>query len=97
MIARVTKFQARIDRLDEVKKIYDEAIFPAAKAQKGFNSGYLLIDRKTGDCVAIGFWDNENAVNTDEKKGHLQERVNMIKDLWLKTPVPELYEVSSIY
>jgi hypothetical protein len=94
MIARVAKFQARIDKLDEVKKIYDEAIFPAAKSQKGYHNGYLLIDYKTGNCITIGLWENENVAHTDEQKGHLQERINMIKDIWLKPAVPELYEVA---
>lgn len=94
MIARVTRFKVKAGKLDEVKKIYENGIFPAVKKQKGYRNGYFLIDRKTNQCISVGFWDNQNEAVTDEQKGHLQERANMIKDLCSELPVPELYEVA---
>jgi hypothetical protein len=94
MIARVTSIKVKAGKLDEVKKIYENGIFPAAEMQKGYRNGYFLIDRKTNQCISVGFWDSQNEAVTDEQKGHLQERANMIKDLCSEPPVPGLYEVA---
>jgi hypothetical protein len=97
VIARVATFQVNIDKLEEVKKNFDQGIAPDAQKRKGFRSGYLLFDRKTGKCVSIGFWDSEKDVLDDEGKGHYQGRVDMVKDLFLKPFNREIYEVSSQY
>jgi heme-degrading monooxygenase HmoA len=94
MIARVGRFQVNIDKLDEVKKVFKEGVIPAAKLRKGYRSGYLLIDRKTGKCISIALWDSEEDAITDEQSGHFQERVNLGKELFTAPPVRELYEVA---
>ena len=95
MIARVVRFQVNVDKLDEVKKSFEKDVFPAVKLQKGYRSGYLLTDRKTGNCISIAFWDTEHDVLVDEQSGHFQERVNMGKEFFVAPPVRELYEVAS--
>jgi hypothetical protein len=42
MIARVGRFQVNADKLEEVKKAFEEGVSPAMKLQKGYRSGYLL-------------------------------------------------------
>ena len=81
MIARVARFQANIDKLDEVKKSFEKGVFPAVRKQKGFRSGYLLTDSKTGTCISIAFWNTEQDALADEQSGHFQERVNMGKKI----------------
>jgi hypothetical protein len=97
MIARLSRFQVRLDKLDEVKKIIDSSVIPAAKKQPGFQSGYLLIDRKTGNCITLGFWDTEKNALADEKSGRFQERADMSKEYYSVPPVREIYAVSSKY
>ena len=94
MIARVGRFQVNVDKLDEVKKAFKESVIPAAKSQKGYRSGYLLTDRKTGNCIGIALWDSEEDAIADEQSGHFQERVNMGKEFFTAPPVRELYEVA---
>ncbi len=94
MIARVGRFQVNVDRLDEVKKAFEEGVIPAVKLQKGYRSGYLLTDRKMGKCISIAFWDSEDDAIADEQSGHYQERVNMGKEFFTAPPVRELYEVA---
>ena len=93
MIARVTRFQVNVDKLDETRKAFEEGVIPAVKLRKGYQSGYLLTDRKTGKCVSIAFWDSEEDAITDEQSGHYQERVDMGRHLFTVPPVRELYEV----
>jgi heme-degrading monooxygenase HmoA len=95
MIARVTRFQVKVDKLDELKNNFEKDVFPAVKQQKGYRNGYLLTDRKTGNCISLAFWDTEKDVFADEQSGHFQERVNMGKEFFVAPPVRELYEVAS--
>ena len=97
MIARVTSLQAKVGHVDEVKKYFDEVVLPAAKVKKGFHSGYLVINRKTGNCLSIAFWDTEADALADEKDGSYQKRANGAKELVVKLTTREIYEVASKY
>jgi len=70
MIARVSRFQVNVNKLDEVKKVFEEGVIPAVKLQKGYRSGYLLTDRKTGKCISIALWDSEDDVLPIELQPH---------------------------
>jgi heme-degrading monooxygenase HmoA len=94
MIARVTTLQTTLNKIDEVIKSFREGVIPAVRLQKGFRSGYLLTDRKTGKCISIAFWDSEKDAIADEQSGQYQRRVDMGKNLHTAPPVRELYEVS---
>ena len=93
MIARLTRFQVNVDKLDETRKSFEEGVIPAVKLQKGCQSGYLLTDRKTGKCISIAFWDSEEDAIADEQSGHYQERVDTGKHRFTAPPVRELYDV----
>jgi heme-degrading monooxygenase HmoA len=94
MIARITRYQVASDKLDEDIKAFKESVIPAAKLQKGFRSGYLLVDRKTGKCISLAFWDSEGDAISDEKSGKYQRRVDIGKSHFIAPPVRELYEVA---
>ena len=93
MIARVTRFQVNVDKLDESIKAFKESVIPAVKLQRGYRSGYLLTDRKTGKCISIAFWDSEEDAIADEQSGHYQKRVDTGKSRYTAPPVREGYEV----
>jgi hypothetical protein len=97
MIARVTTLQAKADKLDEVKKYYDEVIFPTVRQRKGFQGGYFLSDRKTGTCFCVGFWDSEKDALNDERSKQFITRVSSVTDLVETPPVWSIYEVASKY
>ena len=88
------RFQVNVDKLDEVKKAFKEGVISAVKLQKGYRSGYLLTDRKTGNCISIALWDSEEDAIADEQSGHFQERVNMGKEFFIAPPVRKLYKVA---
>ena len=90
MIARLGRFQVNMDKLDEVKKAFEKGVIPAAKLQKGYRSGYLLTDHKTGKCISITFWDSEKDAVADEQSGQYRERVDMGKDRQIAPPIREL-------
>ena len=95
MFARIVSFQFKGDRLDEAARFYKENIIPAAKSQKGFNSSYLLIDRKTGKGVSVAFWGSEEDIGASEESGWAKEQIEKFKDYFTSTPVIEIYEVAA--
>ena len=94
MIARVGRFQVKLDKLDEFKNNFEKGVFPAVKQQKGYRSGYLLTDRKTGNCISIGPCDTEHDALADEQSGHFQKRLSVGRGFVVAPPVRELYEVA---
>ena len=94
MFARLTLVQVRIETIDEVVKIFDESVVPAAKSQKGYSGAYLLTDRKTGKCYALSLWDSEDDAVANEQSGYYKEQVGRFVEYMTAPPVQEGYEVS---
>ena len=94
MFARVNLNQVSVEKVDEVIKIWEESIIPAAKSQKGFCGAYLLTDRKAGKGMAITLWDSEEDAIANEKSGYYQEQLNKFKNVFIVPPVRVGYEVS---
>lgn len=93
MFARQTLLQFRIERIDEAIKIVKKSIVPTAKAQKGFQGLYLLLDRKTGKAVSIAMWDKEEDAIANEESHYYQEQLVKLMHLYTAPPIREGYEV----
>jgi len=69
-------------------------VVPSLKTQKGFKKTYLLVNKTTGEGVAIGLWDTEADVLASEKNLFYQEQLikflGMLSD---PTYIREGYEV----
>ena len=94
MFARLTIVQVKVDKIDEVIKIYGDNVVPAAKSQKGYKGILMLTDRKTGKGISIAMWESEQDAIANEKSGYYQQQVGRFKDHFTKPPVQEGYEVS---
>ena len=96
MYARVTSVQVSPDKVDEAIRLWRDSVMPAAKQQKGFKSGRLLVDRKTGKAVSIGLWGMEADVQaTGEGSAYMQEQLAKFASLFTAPPVIEHYEVAA--
>jgi len=93
MIARVTRYQVAAGQVDETIEDFRNRRVPTARPRRGYRRGYLLIDRKTGNCITVAFWDAEKDAIADEDSGEYQRRIDFGKDLYTVLPVRELYEV----
>jgi heme-degrading monooxygenase HmoA len=91
MFARLTIVQVKVDRIDEVIKLYGDNVVPAAKSHKGI---LLLTDRKTGKGISISLWESEQDAIANDKSGYYQQQVGKFKDYFTKPPAQEGYEVS---
>jgi len=94
MFARLTMVQVKVETIDEVIKIFDDNVVPAAKLQKGYSGAYLLTDRKTGKCCVLSLWDSEEDAVANEQSGYYKEQVGKIAEYMAAPPVREGYEVS---
>jgi len=96
MYARVTSVQVSPDKVDEAIQLWRDSVMPAAKQQKGFKSGRLLVDRKTGKAVSVGLWEMEADVQaTGERSAYMQEQLAKFASLFTAPPVIEHYEVAA--
>ena len=95
MFARIVTVQINNDMLDEAIKYYKENMIPAAKSQKGYQSGYLLTKRKTGKGISVAFWDSEEDIIASEESGWWQVQVDKFEDFITAPVVREIYEVSA--
>lgn len=94
MFARLTKFQIKIDKIDEGTELYKSSVVPAIKSEKGCQKIYLLIDPKTGKGVSITLWDSEEDVIANEESGLYQEQlVKFLGFLTEPSYIREGYEV----
>ena len=95
MFARTATFQFKTDKLDEAIKFFQDVHIPAVKAQKGFHSIYLLVDRATASAVSVAFWDSKEDMMATEESGLIKEWQSKFSDYFIKTPTIERYEVSA--
>jgi heme-degrading monooxygenase HmoA len=94
--ARVTTTQSKPDRADEAIRLWPDSVMLAAKKQKGFKSGRLLVTRKTGKAVSVGLWETEaDAQATGEGSAFLKEQMAKFASLFTAPPVVEHYEVAA--
>ena len=94
MFARFTIVQSAIDKIDEVIKLYEDSVVPAAKSQKGYRGAYLFTDRQTGKGYSISLWDTEEDAIANEQSGYYKEQVGKFAEYFTGPPVQEGYEVS---
>ena len=94
MFARFTIVQVDADKVDEVIKLYEDSVVPAAKSQKGQRGAYLFTDRKTGKGYSISLWDSEEDAIANEQSGYYKEQVGKFAEYLTAPPVQEGCEVS---
>ena len=95
MIARVGRFQVKAGKQDEFKELIETRVFTRVQQHKGYRNGYLLMDRKTGNCITIGFWGTEEEAQADARSVSPQEQERLYETFLTEPPVIELYEVAS--
>ena len=79
MFARVNRFQDDPAKLEESERIAEQEIIPQLQGVPGFLGVLSLVDRASGESLAITFWETEEAMrsseqNADRVRGELKER-----------------------
>ena len=95
MFARFTIVEVNVDKVDEVIKLYEDGVVPAAKSQRGYCGAYMFTNRKTGKGYSISLWESEEDAIANEQSGYYKEQVGKFAEYFTAPPVQEGYEVLS--
>ena len=95
MHARVTRLEASAERLDEMKRQFEERTVPVLEGLGGYKGYVLLGDRGNGAAMAVTYWESEEAMQASEDAG-TQERERAAETAEAAAgPTVERYEVIS--
>jgi heme-degrading monooxygenase HmoA len=70
MYARVNRFQDRPESLDEAERFAEEKIVPRLQTVPGFLGVLSLVDRTTGESLAITFWESQQTMEASEAEAN---------------------------
>ena len=70
MFARVSTYEGRPERLDEMRREGVEHVLPALEMQDGYSGGFVLADRQSGKVLAVTLWESEQAMDATEDASH---------------------------
>ena len=94
MFVRIVKSRMKVDRLAEAGRIFRATVFPLCRKQRGFKGGYFLSDPKTGETMAMTFWESEDAMLATEASRFFQEQLTRFVPFYVKPPIRESYEMT---
>ncbi len=92
MHARVTSFQADINKIEEGISFFRDQAVPVAKQQRGFKGARLLVDRSSGKVQAVTLWENAEAVQAAEAAMN-QQRSQGTQISGATAPTTEVFEM----
>ncbi len=97
MITRLTYFGFLPDKLEELKKIYNEEAAPVVRQQKGNLECRLLEPlNKTDDYISMTVWDNQEDADAYQSSGVYKKLVDRVRPFFSKEPVLKVYQTQSI-
>ena len=94
MFARVLKSRLKIDKIAEATQIFQEIVIPLCREQKGFRGAFYMSDPKTGESMALTFWEGREAMLATEESRFFQEQVARFVPFYTQPPIREAYEVA---
>ena len=94
MYAAVVSYKFRPNKMEEAVSIWRDSLIAIAKPQKGFKSGLLLTDPKTGKAIGIGLWEMEADASAFATSGLFEQLVAEFGDIVVEPPAREQYKVS---
>jgi heme-degrading monooxygenase HmoA len=96
MHVRTTNFLIQTGKMQNAIDIMNDAVVPAAKAQKGFQGLYLMTDATSGNALAISVWESESEsdMTAGEASWYLQVQTAKFGSLMAGPLTTEHYELS---
>ena len=94
MHVRTTNFLIQTGKMQNAIDIMNDAVVPAAKAQKGFQGLYIMTDATSGNALAISVWESESDMTAGEASGYLQVQTAKFGSLMAGPLTTEHYELS---
>jgi len=97
MFVRLTYFGFKPEKLQELKKFYNETAIPTLKQQKGNLDCRLLepIDKKD-DYISMTTWESREDADAYENKGVYKKLVDQVRPFFSKEPVLRVYQTEHL-
>ncbi|MFQ3536540.1 MAG: antibiotic biosynthesis monooxygenase [Aggregatilineales bacterium] len=95
MFARVSTFQYQRGALDELIKLFNEAIIPANRARAGHMRTYFLVDSAAEQAMVITVWESHEALAAGESDGFYQAQVSKVQHLLASGVARHVYELKA--
>jgi len=95
MYARVTTYQIQPAKVEEVKQIGRESVYPAIQQQRGFQSFLSLVDHATGKALLITVFETEEDMIAGANNGFVQQQAAKIAPHLTGTLRSDFYEVDN--
>ena len=97
MFVRLTYFGFKPEKLQELKKFYNEVAIPTVRQQKGNVDCKLLepVD-KTEDYISMTTWESRQDADTYQSKGVYTKLVDQVRPFFSKEPVLRVYQTEVI-
>ena len=96
MYVRMTFFQLKSGRMQNLRELYNKEVVPAHKNHKGIRFVHLLesLDNKD-DGISLTAWDTKADLESYERSGDYEKLVAKFKDMYAGEPVLKSYEVTA--
>jgi heme-degrading monooxygenase HmoA len=82
------------EKIDDVIKVAQDSIRPAAQQQPGFKGWLVLTDRDRGKSFSVTLWETEDDMLAGEKSGYLQAQIAKLGEFLTGPPATEHMEVA---
>src|ERR1043166_7996299 len=95
MFARLTFISIPQNKVEDLRRIYNEEILPVVRQQKGNIGAWLLEPTNSADdFISLTEWISETDANAYETSGTYKMLVDKVKDLSTLKPILKTYNVS---
>lgn len=97
MFVRLTYFGFKPEKLEELKKFYNETAIPTLKKQKGNLECKLLepVDQKD-DYISMTIWESKEDSDAYHSKGVYKSLVDQVRPYFSKEPVLRVYHSEGV-
>jgi len=97
MFVRLTYFGFKPEKLEELKKFYNEVAIPTLRKQKGNLDCRLLepVDAKD-DHISMTTWESREDADAYHNQGTYKSLVDQVRPLFSKEPVLRVYQSQDV-
>jgi|SRR5687768_13953499 heme-degrading monooxygenase HmoA len=94
VIARVMHAQMKKSKLKRAMREWGPRT-SGYKTNKGFHSGYMLVDEKTGEVLSVTLWKSKAALRANERSAYMKKAVGSFNDYFAKKPYSTYHKVGA--
>ena len=98
MFVRLTYFGFKSEKLNELKKFYNEVAIPTVRQQKGNLDCKLLepVDKKD-DYISMTTWEGKEDAEAYQNTGVYKKLVDQVRPFFSKEPELRVYQAEHIF